>query len=96
MADRLSALDASFRYLEDRSAPPGPQGPLSAGTAQLTELFPTMPLMRDQALAVGVTSYDGGVYFGLTGDRDAMSDVDLLAKMVEESVDELLTAPRWL
>jgi WS/DGAT/MGAT family acyltransferase len=75
---------------------PGPQVPLYAGAAQLTEMFPVVPLVRNQALAVGVTSYDGGVYFGLTGDRDAMSDVDLVAKMVEESVDELLTAPRWL
>jgi diacylglycerol O-acyltransferase / wax synthase len=70
---------------------PGPQLPLYAGTAQLTETFPVVPLVRNQALAVGVTSYDGGVYFGLTGDRDALSDVDVLAKMVEESVDELVT-----
>ncbi|MFL6144461.1 MAG: WS/DGAT/MGAT family O-acyltransferase [Labedaea sp.] len=73
---------------------PGPQRPLYAGTAQLTEVFPVVPLIREQALAVGVTSYDGGVYFGLTGDRDAMSDVDTVAKMVAESVDELLTTPR--
>jgi WS/DGAT/MGAT family acyltransferase len=73
---------------------PGPQVPLYAGTAALTELFPVTPLVRDQALAVGVTSYDGGVYFGLTGDRDALSDVDSVARMIEESVDELLTSPR--
>jgi WS/DGAT/MGAT family acyltransferase len=73
---------------------PGPQVPLYAGNAQLTEMFAAMPLVRNQALAIGVTSYDGGVYFGLTGDRTAMSDVDTLAKMMEESVDELLTTPR--
>ena len=70
---------------------PGPQVPLYAGTALLTEAFPIVPLVRNQALAVGVTSYDGGVYFGLTGDRDALSDVDTMAKMIEESVDELVT-----
>jgi WS/DGAT/MGAT family acyltransferase len=76
---------------------PGPQIPLYAGTLLLTEIFPVMPLVRNQALAIGVTSYDGGVYFGLTGDRDAMSEsdtVDTLAGMLEESVDELLTSPR--
>jgi diacylglycerol O-acyltransferase len=73
---------------------PGPQVPLYAGTAQLLEMFPVTPLVRDHALAIGVTSYDGGVYFGLTGDRDAMSDVDNLARMLEEAVDELLTTPR--
>ncbi|MGX7824342.1 wax ester/triacylglycerol synthase family O-acyltransferase [Actinokineospora sp. 24-640] len=70
---------------------PGPQVPLYAGPARLTEMFPVMPLAPGQALAVGVTSYDGGVYFGLTGDRDAMSDVDELAVMLGESIEELST-----
>ncbi|MGQ0840092.1 WS/DGAT/MGAT family O-acyltransferase [Actinokineospora sp.] len=73
---------------------PGPQIPLYAGNARMTEMFPVMPLGRNQALAIGVTSYDGGVYFGLTGDRAAMSDVDVLARMLEESVEELLTTVR--
>jgi diacylglycerol O-acyltransferase / wax synthase len=73
---------------------PGPQVPLYLGPAQLIEMFPVMPLVRNQALAVGVTSYDGAVYFGLTGDRDALSDVDSLARMLEESIEELLTTPR--
>ncbi|GLZ38466.1 wax ester/triacylglycerol synthase family O-acyltransferase [Actinokineospora sp. NBRC 105648] len=73
---------------------PGPQIPLYAGNARMTEMFPVMPLTRNQPLAIGVTSYDGGVYFGLTGDRTAMSDVDALARMLEESVEELLTTVR--
>ena len=48
-----------------------------------------IPLARNQALAIGVTSYHGGVYFGLNGDRKAVSDVGYLASMVEESLDEL-------
>ncbi|MBM7770024.1 WS/DGAT/MGAT family acyltransferase [Actinokineospora baliensis] len=73
---------------------PGPQVPLYLGTARMTRMVPAMPLTRNQALAIGVTSYDGGVYFGLTGDRKAMSDVDVLARMLEESVEELLTTVR--
>ncbi|SER84235.1 WS/DGAT/MGAT family O-acyltransferase [Actinokineospora terrae] len=73
---------------------PGPQVPLYLGTARMTRMVPAMPLTRNQALAIGVTSYDGGVYFGLTGDRTAMSDVDVLARMLEESVEELLTTVR--
>ena len=69
---------------------PGPQVPLYAGGARMVEMFPVVPLARNQAVAIGVTSYHGGVYFGLDADRDAMPDVDILAKMVEESVDELL------
>ncbi|SFB61943.1 acyltransferase, WS/DGAT/MGAT [Amycolatopsis marina] len=68
---------------------PGPQHPLYAGPAKMTEMFPIIPLVRNQALAIGVTSYHGNVYFGLNGDRKAVSDVDLLAGMIEESLEEL-------
>ena len=68
---------------------PGPQFPLYAAGARMLELFPVVPLAKGQALAIGLTSYDGGVYYGLNGDRDAMPDVDVLAGMVHESLDEL-------
>ena len=68
---------------------PGPQVPLYAGQARMTEMFPVIPLARNQALAIGVTSYHGGVYFGLNGDRKALSDVDVLADMIEDSLEEL-------
>ena len=45
---------------------PGPQVPLYAAGARMVEMFPVMPLAKGQALSIGVTSYDGGVYFGLT------------------------------
>ncbi|MGW0516893.1 WS/DGAT/MGAT family O-acyltransferase [Crossiella sp. NPDC003009] len=71
---------------------PGPQVPLYAAGARMMEMFPVVPLAMNQALSIGVTSYDGGVYFGLNADRDAMSDVDVLASMVEESLEELVGA----
>jgi diacylglycerol O-acyltransferase / wax synthase len=69
---------------------PGPQFPLYAAGARMLEMFPVVPLAKGQALAIGLTSYDGGVYYGFNGDRDAMSDVDVLAGLVDESLDELL------
>jgi WS/DGAT/MGAT family acyltransferase len=69
---------------------PGPQVSLYAAGAKMMEMFPVVPLARNQAVSIGVTSYDGGVYFGLNADRAAMADVDVLARMVEESVEELL------
>ena len=69
---------------------PGPQFPLYAAGARMLEMFPVVPLAKGQALAIGLTSYDGGVYYGLNGDRDAMADVDVLAGMVGESLEELL------
>ena len=68
---------------------PGPQVPMYAGEARLVEMFPVMPLMRTQALAIGVTSYHGGVYFGLNGDRKAAFDIGLLGGMIEEALEEL-------
>lgn len=69
---------------------PGPQFPLYAAGAKMLEMFPVVPLAKGQALAIGLTSYDGGVYYGFNGDRDAMPDVDVLAGMVDEALDELL------
>jgi diacylglycerol O-acyltransferase len=71
---------------------PGPQFPLYAAGARLLEIFPIVPLAEGQAIAIGLTSYDGGVYYGLNADRDAMSDVDVLATLIEESLAELVAA----
>ena len=75
---------------------PGPQLPLYAAGARMTEMFPILPLAPGQALSIALTSYDGGVYYGVTGDRDAIRDVGLLAELIEESLAELVaaTAPR--
>jgi hypothetical protein len=69
---------------------PGPQVSLYAAGAKMLEIYPVVPLARNQAVSIGVTSYDGGVYFGLNADRDALPDVDNLGRMVEESIEELL------
>jgi WS/DGAT/MGAT family acyltransferase len=71
---------------------PGPQFPLYASGAKMLEMFPVVPLSGGQAVAIGLTSYDGGVYFGLNADRDAMYDADVLAALIEESLAELVTA----
>lgn len=71
---------------------PGPQQPVYAAGAQLVEVYPVLPLSQKQALAVGVTSYDGRVYFGLNADRDGMVDLEVLASMIDDSIAELLTA----
>ena len=68
---------------------PGPQSPLYAGDAKMLSTFPVMPLAKGQALSIGITSYDGGVYYGLNADREAMPDVDDLGSSILESIDEL-------
>jgi diacylglycerol O-acyltransferase len=48
------------------------------------------PLFPGFSLSVGVTSYDGAVYYGITADRDALPDVEVLAQCVRDALDELL------
>ena len=69
---------------------PGPQFPLYAAGARMVETYPVQPLLPGQALAIGVTSYDGGVYYGITADRDALPDVNVLGQCVQEALVELL------
>jgi len=69
---------------------PGPQQPLYAGDALMLSTYPVMPLARWQAVSIGLTSYDGGVYFGLNGDRAAMPDLDVLGQCLVDSLAELV------
>jgi len=69
---------------------PGPQFPLYASGARMLEMFPVIPLAAGQALSIGLTSYDGGVFYGLNADRDAMHDVEVLGSLLEESLAELV------
>jgi diacylglycerol O-acyltransferase / wax synthase len=69
---------------------PGPQVPLFAAGTRLVASYPVLPLSAGHLLAVGVTSYDGEVFFGLTADRDAISDLDVVAQCLLDALDELL------
>ena len=73
---------------------PGPQFPLYAAGARMLEMYPVVPLAKGQAVSIGLTSYDGGVYYGLNADRDAMPDIDVLAGLIEESLAELVGTVR--
>lgn len=69
---------------------PGPQFPMYMAGAEMLETYPVPPLLPGFALAVGVTSYDGGVYYGITADRDALPDIDVLGQCITEALDELV------
>jgi hypothetical protein len=73
---------------------PGPQMPLFAAGAELIGSYPVLPLTRGHALAIGVTSYSGGVFLGLNADRDAVGDLDALANEIITSADQLVDTVR--
>jgi hypothetical protein len=68
---------------------PGPQATLYAGDAPMLSTYPVIPLAKGQALAIGLTSYDGGVYFGLNADRNAMPDLEVLGQCIVDALAEL-------
>jgi WS/DGAT/MGAT family acyltransferase len=73
---------------------PGPQFPLYLLGREMQELVPIAFLPENQALAVAVMSYNGRMEFGLLADYDAMPDLESLAGLFEESLEELLAAAR--
>ncbi|BBZ05556.1 diacylglycerol O-acyltransferase [Mycolicibacterium chitae] len=73
---------------------PGAQTQMYVAGAKLLETYAVPPLLHNQVLAIGVTSYCGRVYFGINADREAMSDVDVLPALLRESLEELLEAAK--
>ena len=73
---------------------PGAQKQMYIAGTKLLETYAVPPLLNNQVLAIGVTSYNGMLYFGINADRDAMSDVDVFPTLLGESLDELLDAAR--
>ncbi|MGH2988543.1 MAG: wax ester/triacylglycerol synthase family O-acyltransferase [Solirubrobacterales bacterium] len=64
---------------------PGPQVPFYLLGRRLREVYPFVPLSpQHHAISIGVVSYDGGVFFGLAGDRRVVADIDDLAAALAE------------
>src|SRR3954451_13924435 len=74
---------------------PGPQQTFYVAGVPLREVYPAVPLNpRNQAMTVGILSYDGGVHFGLLADRDAVPDVGDAAGALERALTVLTDIAR--
>jgi WS/DGAT/MGAT family acyltransferase len=72
---------------------PGPQVPLYMLGRKIQAIHPFVPLSpQGHALSIGLLSYDGGVYFGLVGDREQLADLDDLASDLDDALAEQLAA----
>ncbi|MBW2243473.1 MAG: wax ester/triacylglycerol synthase family O-acyltransferase [Deltaproteobacteria bacterium] len=78
---RLAAFVQPFNVVVTNV--PGPQVPAYLLGAQLRDAYPLVPLYRNQALGIALFSYNGGLFWGLNADWDALPDlhelVDALA-----------------
>jgi WS/DGAT/MGAT family acyltransferase len=74
---------------------PGPQQPVQTLGRRLLESFPFVPVLGPVRVVVAIFSYDGGLYFGVTGDADSAPDVDVLTAGIERGMSDLieLTTP---
>jgi diacylglycerol O-acyltransferase / wax synthase len=91
---RVADSQASLPYQLVVTNVPGPQEPVYAAGARLVETYPVLPLREPRALAIGATSYDGRVFYGINADRDAVGDVDVLASCLAEALEELVETTR--
>ncbi len=68
---------------------PGPQFPLYVLGRELRATYPMVPLAKNQAVCVGIISYNGQINFGLIGDFDGIPELDALADDLRTSLDQL-------
>jgi WS/DGAT/MGAT family acyltransferase len=71
---------------------PGPQQPLYLAGKRMLEAFPFVPLGGHVRVGVAIFSYDGGINFGVTGDRDSAPDIGVLCRGIEAGIAQLLPA----
>jgi WS/DGAT/MGAT family acyltransferase len=70
---------------------PGPQFPLQTLGRTMLQSYPFVPIVGTIRIVVAIFSYNGELYFGVTGDRDHAADVDVLTGGIQKAVEPLLT-----
>lgn len=76
---------------------PGPQQPVQTLGRRMLASYPFVPVVGSIRIVVAIFSYDGGLYFGVTGDADGAPDVDVLTGAITSGMNDLLalvTPPR--
>ena len=68
---------------------PGPQFPLYAAGRKMIRAFPYVPLGGQIRIGIAIFSYNGDVNFGITGDYDTTSDLDVLSGGIEDGMAQM-------
>jgi WS/DGAT/MGAT family acyltransferase len=90
LGGRLAARSPSLGVQTGVTNVPGPQVALQTLDRRMLESFPFVPVIGNVRISIAIFSYDGGLYFGVTGDYDSSRDVDVLTDRIEASMAELL------
>ena len=86
-AARAASLGPFFNLVVSNI--PGPQQPMYLAGARMVASYPALPLNRNSALSIACSSLGGTMAFGVTGDWDALPDIEVLALGIERSIEEL-------
>jgi diacylglycerol O-acyltransferase len=70
---------------------PGPQFPLYVLGREMLEAYPVAFLPQHHALAIAIMSYNGQMNFGLLGDFDALSDINVVGENIAHELDMLVS-----
>jgi diacylglycerol O-acyltransferase len=89
-ASRLVARQRFFNLVVTNV--PGPQFALYLMGREMADIFPMVPLARNQGLGVAIMSYNGKISFGLVSDYDLVPDLDELAADFQAALAELADA----
>jgi WS/DGAT/MGAT family acyltransferase len=68
---------------------PGPQFPLYCLGHEMLEYRPFVPISHGLRVGTAILSYNGNLFFGITGDYETMQDVGVLASAVTSGIEEL-------
>jgi WS/DGAT/MGAT family acyltransferase len=87
---RQTALTRPFNVVVTNV--PGPQVLGYLLGAPLRAAYPLVPLYKNQALGIALFSYDGGLFWGLNADWDALPDLHRLVEALAVDFEELRKA----
>jgi WS/DGAT/MGAT family acyltransferase len=90
LGSRLVTLSPRLNMHTATTNVPGPQQPVHTLGRRMLESFPFVPVVGSIRIVVAIFSYDGGLYFGVTGDYDGAPDIDVLTAGIERGMEDLL------
>jgi WS/DGAT/MGAT family acyltransferase len=71
---------------------PGPQFPLYLLGAEMTEMFPQVPLLAGVGLGIALISYNGRVCWGFNADPELVPDLGAFVALIGQSLQQLADA----
>jgi diacylglycerol O-acyltransferase len=90
LGSRLVTLSPRLNMHTATTNVPGPQQPVQTLGRRMLQSFPFVPVVGSIRIVVAIFSYDGGLFFGVTGDYDGARDIDVLTAGIASGMDDLL------